>query len=155
MKPKLVKLLLLITVFLLISGVAIYIYLLYNRRPPDLRAETPRYFLQAEELMKEFSANENAATSRYINQLLLVEGILSKVEKDETGFPTLVMEAGPSFTIRCSMDSAQSKEMRAAPITGQRIKVKGICTGYLNNELLGADVILNRCVIDKENNNEQ
>jgi hypothetical protein len=32
---------------------------------------------------------------------------------------------------------------------GMTVKVKGNCTGYNEDELLGLDVIMNRCIIEE------
>lgn len=57
-------------------------------------------------------------------------------------------------SVRCSIDSIHSNE--AAVIQpGSLIAVKGICSGYNADEMLGSDVILVRSAVDSKNNSTQ
>jgi hypothetical protein len=60
-------------------------------------------------------------------------------------------EAGSMSSVRCSIDSTHSEE--AAKVQkGQSLSVKGICSGFMSDEMLGSDVQLDRCVIAYKNN---
>ena len=52
-------------------------------------------------------------------------------------------------SVRFSMDSLHN-EKAATLVKGQTAVLKGICTGYNADEMLGSDLILNRAVIDKK-----
>jgi hypothetical protein len=47
------------------------------------------------------------------------------------------------------MDSVYVKELVGIK-EGELITVKGSCTGFTHDDLLGSDVILNRCVLDSK-----
>jgi hypothetical protein len=49
------------------------------------------------------------------------------------------------------MDSAERGKVEKVGV-GNRIAVKGNCAGYTQDELLGSDIILNRCVIVETEN---
>ena len=71
------------------------------------------------------------------------------MEKDESGHYTLILgEEGSMSSVRCSMDSTHQQAADELQINTEVI-IKGACTGFNADQLLGSDVILNRCVIVK------
>ena len=66
------------------------------------------------------------------------------------GFYSVVLgDTASMSSVRCSIDSVHSNEA-AAVKKGSIIAVKGICTGFNADELLGSDVILVRSVVDSK-----
>ena len=51
-------------------------------------------------------------------------------------------------SVRFSMDSIHNAQA-ASLVKGTKAVLKGICTGYNADEMLGSDLILNRAVIEK------
>ena len=52
-------------------------------------------------------------------------------------------------SVRCSIDSVHSSEATKVQ-QGSIIAVKGICSGFNADEMLGSDVILVRSVVDSK-----
>ncbi|MBK9569626.1 MAG: hypothetical protein IPP43_15025 [Chitinophagaceae bacterium] len=137
---------------LLIGGTsAIYIYKEYNRTHKDTARLKPVYSLTATDLEKEFEGNETASTQKYADKVLRVEGIVKEVVKDDKGFYTVVLGDTLSMSsVRCSIDSLHSKDVMEVK-KGTTLAVKGICSGFNADEMLGSDVILIRSVVDLKN----
>ncbi|MBL0271728.1 MAG: hypothetical protein IPQ06_01325 [Chitinophagaceae bacterium] len=137
---------------LLIGGTsAIYIYKEYNRTHKDTARLKPVYSLTATDLEKEFEGNETATTQKYADKVLRVEGIVKEVVKDDKGFYTVVLGDTLSMSsVRCSIDSLHSKDVMEVK-KGTTLAVKGICSGFNADEMLGSDVILIRSVVDLKN----
>ncbi|MBK7560940.1 MAG: hypothetical protein IPI68_05360 [Chitinophagaceae bacterium] len=137
---------------LLIGGTsAIYIYKEYNRTHKDTARLKPVYSLTATDLEKEFEGNETASTQKYADKVLRVEGIVKEVVKDDKGFYTVVLGDTLSLSsVRCSIDSLHSKDVMEVK-KGTTLAVKGICSGFNADEMLGSDVILIRSVVDLKN----
>ncbi|MGB3155716.1 MAG: hypothetical protein WBB06_14010 [Chitinophagaceae bacterium] len=137
---------------LLIGGTsAIYIYKEYNRTHKDTARLKPVYSLTATDLEKEFEGNETATTQKYADKVLRVEGIVKEVVKDDKGFYTVVLGDTLSLSsVRCSIDSLHSKDVMEVK-KGTTLAVKGICSGFNADEMLGSDVILIRSVVDLKN----
>lgn len=147
-RKKIIRYSLLLVLILLIAA-ALYIYKEYNRRHKDTAKLKPDYTLQATALVNEFRANEHASNNKYWDKVIKVEGVVKEVNIDEKGFCSLALGDTASLSsVRCSMDSTHIKEATAMQ-RGATVAVKGICTGYNADELLGSDVILVRSVIDK------
>lgn len=140
-----------IVFFLLILGaIALYIYKEYNRTHKDTARLKPDYSLKASDLVKEFETNEAASNRKYWDKVISVEGILKEKIKDDKGLYTLALgDTSSMCSVRCTIDSLHSSE--AAIInSGTYITVKGICSGFKADELLGSDVILVRSVVDHQ-----
>lgn len=151
MKPKRKKILLYIVLPLLVILAAggIYFYKEYNRVHKDTAKLKPDFTLKAADLVKEFEAGEQASNKKYLDKVILVDGVVKKVEKDDKGFYSLVLGDTMSMSsVRCSIDSLHSHEA-AAVQQGNIIALKGICTGFNADEMLGSDVILTRSVVNK------
>lgn len=140
-------LVLLVLVVILSVG---YLYREYNRKPPDLTKSQPEAIASTDSILELFSKDEHAANARYLGKVLQLTGMIRSKESDKNGFVTVVLgdESKPA-TVRCSIDSLQTKK---AQLLKERtmVTVRGVCTGYSPDELgLGADLILNRCIVLK------
>jgi hypothetical protein len=141
-------------VLLVIIATGIYAYREYHRTNVNLDSVTADYTLQATALANEFVANDSVADNKYRNKILAVQGVVKGVDKVE-GDCTIVLgdttDMAPS--VRCILDSAHVAA-GAAFKRGDKVVVKGAITGFKKDEtgLLGSDVELNRCVVEKDKN---
>lgn len=136
-------------VALLVLGAAVlYVFKEYNRSHKDTWELKPDYSITATDLLKEFEMDESAANKKYWDKVILVDGMVKGLSKDDRGIYSVTLGDTTSMSsVRCNMDSIHNKE--AAGIkNGSKIAMKGICTGYNADELLGSDVILVRCVVN-------
>jgi hypothetical protein len=149
MKPKTKKIIgyTVAALLVVIAGVAFYIYKEYNRRVSDTATLKPDFSLAATDLVKEFESNDSLAGRKYMDKVLLVNGSVKKLEKDEAGFFTVILgDSTSTSSVRCSVDSLHTEEMQSLR-QWQSIQLKGVCTGFNRDELLGSDVILVRSVL--------
>lgn len=120
----------------------------YNRKVKDLNHVKAQVTIQSEELIKAYETDETASNDLYLDKIIAVKGNVKAIDKDEMGHYTIVLgREGSMSSVRCSMDSTYITKMRDIAV-GSRLTVKGACTGFNADELLGSDVILNRCVIN-------
>ncbi|HVG42647.1 MAG TPA: hypothetical protein VM888_13640 [Chitinophagaceae bacterium] len=143
MKKKLIIILVLIAVA--IGGW--YGYNEYNRKNKDLADVDTKIMVTAGTLVTDFEKDSATANQKYLGAIIAVTGTVKSIEK-ENGGTVVLSEPGAMSSVRCSMDTTHLNELNAIK-EGQQIKIKGACTGYQPDEMgLGADVILNRCVIE-------
>lgn len=151
MKRKKIVLYIVLPLLVIIAGVAFYIYKEYNRTHKDTSKIKPDYEVTASSLLSEFGSNEAASNKKYWDKVLRVEGPVKEVLQDDKGFYSIVLGDTASLSaVRCSVDSSHSSEAISLQ-KGTIIAVKGICSGFNADELLGSDVILVRSVVDKKN----
>ncbi|HRH99724.1 MAG TPA: hypothetical protein PK006_01615 [Saprospiraceae bacterium] len=128
---------------LLILLAGLVAYYLYNK--PHEEIGEAKYKVQAAELAKEFSDNEETATKKYVGtneNMIVVEvtGQITQILQDTSG-TTLYLETGdPINGVSCVLDKF-SKQIKSQFNQGEQIKLKGLITGKLT------DIIIDRCVV--------
>lgn len=150
MKRKKIILYIMLGLLVIIAGAALYIYSEYNRTHKDTARLKPDFTFNAGELIKEFETDEASSGKKYWDKVIRVIGMVKDIFKDERGnYSVSLGDTLSMSSVRCSIDSTHNNEA-AQVLRGNHITVKGICAGFSADELLGSDVILVRCVIDKE-----
>lgn len=151
MKRKKIIYYIVIPLGILVAAGALYLYKEYNRKHKDTASLKPDYSLQATQLVKDFETAEKEANKKYIDKVIRVEGLVKQLEKDDKGFYSIILGDSASMSsVRCSVDSLHGKEA-AFVKAGSMIGIKGICSGFNADEMLGSDVLLVRCALDQEN----
>jgi len=139
------------SLLVIIGAAGIYIYREYNRSHRDTAELKPNYTISATELLKEFEIDEKSSNNKYWDKVLKVDGIIKELIKDEKGFYSVILGDTASLSsVRCSIDSLHSNKA-ASLQKGNSVAIKGICTGFNADELLGSDVILVRSIITQKN----
>jgi hypothetical protein len=134
---------------LIIGSIAAYfVYREYNRKTENVDKLNAAFELTSDALLQEFTENEKAATEKYSGKVLQVDGLLKAIDVDDKGYNTIALGNGATpSSVRCSIDTLFPIEKNNLQLNDP-VTVKGICTGFNADELgLGADVLLNRCII--------
>lgn len=148
------------TIFLSMGLVAVisggwYGYSEYNRGVKKLESVKADLQMPANMLISAFEKDEQEANTIYLDKVIAVQGTVKAVEQDEKGDITIILgDLDDMSSVRCYMDSLFRQQAKGL-IKGNLVTVKGACTGFNADDLLGSDVILNRCVIEKNNFNKQ
>lgn len=138
----------LLLILILGSIAAYFAYREYNRKAENVNKLDAVFELTSDALIQEFTENEKAATEKYSGKVLQVDGLLKTIDTDDKGYNTVVLgnRATPS-SVRCSIDTLFPIEKNNLQLNAL-VTLKGICTGFNADEMgLGADVLLNRCII--------
>ncbi len=148
-KKRIIYILLVLLVIAIVGG--FYGYKEFNRKNESLTDATPAFKVKSTDLISEFAADEKAANTKYLGKVVQVAGIVKKLDKDDKGFYTVVLgDTSSMSSVRCSVDSLFTAEITSVKPNAP-VFMKGICTGYMADDLgIGADVILNRCVLVKD-----
>jgi DNA polymerase II small subunit/DNA polymerase delta subunit B len=142
------KILIIVSLVLLVAASAgWYVYREYNRVHEDTATVKADFSVQAADLIKEFEKNEQLSNQKYWNKVIEVRGIVKDVKADDRGYFLVALgDTASMSSVRCSMDSVHNREA-AAVQKGKLVVMKGVCTGFNADELLGSDVILVRSVV--------
>ncbi len=112
----------------------------YNRAPLVALEKDEVASTTAPELLAAFVADEQAANAKFVgtaDQAIRVTGVVRSIGSPEAGVVNLVLQTGdPAAGVVCEFAAA---DLPASWKPGDKVVLKGICTGYL------IDVILNRC----------
>lgn len=119
-----------------------YGYYEFSRGHKDLSTQTADVTIPAADLIKQFSDDETAANTKYLNKAVAVTGKIKSIEKDETGNYTVFLgEESDMSSVACQMDERHNASAEKLQV-GSSVTAKGVCTGYL------MDVVLIRSVIE-------
>ncbi len=124
---------------LLIAGIGVY---LFNMSPTStIGNQSIDVNMNAAALYKAYSSDEMAGNKKYIGKILLTEGKITEISKDDMGATVLLLAAGNApGGVLCTF--GKNEDLSSFKI-GDLVKVKGQCTGML------MDVVLNKCVVEK------
>ncbi len=148
MKKKTPRWLIVAMVVLLLAAIGIgYAFREYNRKEPQTADRQTAATVSAVDLMNQFKTNESSAGLKYLDKVIEVSGELKSIDTSEKGALTLVLKTAEEMSsVRCSIDSLYTGKTTDL-VSGRPVKVKGICTGYMADELLGSDVILKKSLV--------
>ena len=124
-------------IILALAGIAIGYYM-YNKPHNETKNTKSDVIISPVDLLKAYETDESAANVAYLDKILEVEGNVKSVNLLEKGI-SLSLDAGSEMSsIICEFESADAL---AGVKMGDKVKVKGFCTGYLT------DIVLVRCSI--------
>lgn len=125
----------LIVIFLFVIGAAAYLWFFVWNKPQLNVKNADALKTEAITLFATYSTNEKTANANYIDKIVEVSGQVGSVSKNEEGADVIFLNSNdPMFGIICTMEE-KNTEIKA----GDKVILKGICTGYLT------DVVLIRC----------
>lgn len=132
------KYLKLVLLLIVIGGV--FGYYTYNKPHQNMTKATAQVQLTATQLFADFETDEKTANKKYLDKIMKISGQIKEISTDNEGTTTLTLESGNDmFGVICQMDNL-TKHNRTNFKEGEKIDLKGICTGLL------MDVVLVRCV---------
>lgn len=125
--------------FLLIFLGGFIAYKMYNKPHVNVAETSSDVSLEAVKIVDDFSSDEIMANTTYLDKIVQVSGIINSIKtENET---VIVALAGNSFgDVLCYL-SEESKTKVNTLKEGQRVTLKGICTGFL------LDVVLVKCAL--------
>ena len=131
-----------IVVAIVIALYGLYmVYSMYNK-PHKIISEQPVDFqISADDLMKEFLTNEGLATSKYLDKIVILEGLLKQISS-ANGLIVVVLESDNAI-VNCEMSPENSHNIDQQN-QGEVLFVKGLFIGY--DDLLG-ELQLKKCTI--------
>ena len=122
-----------------IAGAAFGFYL-FNKPHQSIADVKPDFQLDSKSIIGEFENNENAANKKFNGKVIEISGVVSEKSKDEKGKLNVTLEGEDLAGIGCVFDPlSMSKAGNLAE--GQKVKIKGVCTGIL------MDVVMVDCVV--------
>lgn len=118
--------------FLILLGIGIGLKMFFKPHE-DIQNMKAEYKVEATSLMDEFQKDETAATAKYSEKTIEINGKLASKSKLQNGTDLLILE-DEMQGISCQLDSSWSAANQGVIQlleTGNLVAVKGICRGYL------------------------
>ena len=104
--------------------------------------EKAHYFSRtADELMNEFSSDENTANSLYNDKVIKVSGIIKSIQQNNDIQTLFISTSSALCSIICHFDEKQKEQLNQLK-PWQFVAVKGVCAGILRH------VVLEKCELE-------
>lgn len=127
----------LILAFFLISSLIFGLYKYFKPSEKEITDDSELTITSAQ-LYKEFEENEAEANSKYLNKVVEVHGIISAITTDSVGVNVTLKTPDALSGVICQLaDTTKAARLKI----NQKVKIKGLCTGFL------MDVVLVKCLL--------
>ncbi len=122
---------------ILLAAISAYVWFFEWNKPQTNVAKAEGIKVEAAVLFNTYSTNEQAANKTYLEKVTEVTGEVMNVTKNAEGLTVVLLKTDdPMFGINCTIEQ---KDITVKE--GDKVTLKGICTGYLT------DVVLIRCYL--------
>ncbi|MFK5880438.1 MAG: hypothetical protein QM478_13190 [Flavobacteriaceae bacterium] len=113
-----------------------------NKEHVNVEKTTPNMIIAVAQILSDYQNNEAAANTKFTDKVIQLKGVISEISTHD-GNATITL-SHPNFdtTVICSFQPKENLSVLKYK-KGDKISLKGICTGYL------LDVVLVNCVIIK------
>ena len=125
------KVWIILAAFILIVGGTMYYQ--YNKKVASLSGAKPDVEVTAQKMLTDYSEDETAANDQYLGKVVQVSGNVAAIV-EEDGKKKVHLDTGnPIALIICEIEDGEDI---ASVKTGDEIKMKGLCSGYLSDVIL-------------------
>jgi tRNA_anti-like len=141
MKSKYSLIMKYVKILFVIAGLGIITgFYFYNKPVKSTKSKNADVVIRSEDLFNEFSNDENAANNKYLDKIISISGEVTNIA-NEDGLSIVTLKTNSDmFGVICKIEQNEDKVKTIK--AGDKIKVKGACTGML------MDVVMVRCVIE-------
>ena len=140
------KYLFIIAVFFLAAYGFYMIYTMYNKPHKIIAEQAVDFSMTVDEMIEEFNTDETGAGTKFIDKVVILEGVLKSISSTERSLSIMMLE-GKSGMVNCEFSDADL-QLAGSPNPGDKISVKGLFIGY--DDLLG-ELQLKKCTIMPSN----
>ncbi len=133
--------LLIIVVILILINVNHYVLPAFKNSDKNLENEVAELTLNANELVDTYLLNEESATDKYSGKIIEVTGFVKEITHLNNRITVILNSKNENFGVICDINTNQNEKIEQLK-KHQKIRVKGICKGFLK------DVIILNCSID-------
>jgi len=128
-----------IVIVVIVGGIVAYLQWNKPHRDPSKEQGLK---ISAEQIFSEYEADELTSNEKYLNKTLEIQGHLIDAGANQDGMPTAMLDSGnPMFGVQITFNSKEKEKLSQLTI-GDKITVKGICTGFLSDVIITDAVII-------------
>ena len=107
--------------------VSLYVF---RKSDNSVAGKKPDFKVLCSEIVNEFESDEQSASTKYVDKIVEVEGVIAEISSDEESYVIILKDPDSFSGVSCSISKEEIKEDEIGK-AGDKIKIKGICTGYL------------------------
>ena len=116
-----------------------YGYYMYNKPVESLESKEADVTISADQLISDYGSDEKTANEKYLGKVVVVSGKIGTITNEDGKKKVNLETSNPISSVICEMeDNKKTEDLK----TGDNIKVKGMCSGYLSDVILVQAVIV-------------
>ncbi len=123
---------------IIVIGIVAFLVLKFMPSHTTKASEPADFAMEAKALFQAFEFNETQASKQYIGKSIQVDGFVLEVDRDQNGSQTLLLsdrlDGDPLIFATLQADNTAQ--------VGEKVTVKGQCTGMLFEVVLNKGVVL-------------
>jgi hypothetical protein len=136
------KKILILVLLVIIGGASAYYYKTASKHPDPLKSDD-YIAVSSVQLYADFEKDEVAATKKYADKTLKVDGIVTKIELNEERYTLYLNTNNEMGNVICEMNVSENEKLLPIISQPKQIEVYGTCNGFL------MDVQMNKCKVGK------
>jgi hypothetical protein len=133
----------LVIIIILLAGALTYGLYLWNKPAKSAASEEVFATTDAASIYQEFYNNPEGSAKKYLNKNLQINGMVESFSQDSTGLKCVLATGSMDMGVV----SVTFLENNATLQVGQSIVIRGLCAGYLSDDLMGGNLQLNQAVL--------
>ncbi len=138
----------LVLVVLVLAGAAAVWYIFTEKFEDTGKLKTD-HIVNAVDFIKEFQTDLAKANKKYTEKVIIVNGIVSKVEPADTTVNIKMVDTTSGAYVIFAFQQQHLAEAKALK-EGDPVSIKGSCSGGIHSEILGTEKIdFKRCAVNK------
>lgn len=108
-------------------------YYMYNKPVASLEHHKADLSVTADQLIRDYESDEKTADEKYLGKVVEVSGKVADITQEEGKHKVSLETSNPISAIICELEEhLKTEELKV----GEQIKMKGKCSGYLNDVIL-------------------
>ncbi len=140
MKNRIIRFAIALVVLGILIAIAVWRYT-FRASETSVSGKIADIEISASELLNKFENNEDSANIAFLDKIILVTGTVDNIKEDSTGVSVYLKNSESISGVMCSFDRTAINPAKIK--SGETLKIKGICTGYL------MDVVMNKCSLEE------
>jgi hypothetical protein len=133
----------LVILIILIAGAMVYGLYLWNKPAKSAASEEVFATTDAPTIYQEFKNNPEESAKKYLNKNIEISGAVESFSQDSSGSKCVLATGSDDMGVV----SVSFIENTSNIQVGQNIIIRGLCAGYLADDLLGGNLQLNQAVL--------
>ena len=134
-------------IFILAGGAAVWY--IYTEKFDDTSKVKADHIVNAVDFIKEFQTDLGLANKKYAEKIIVVNGIVSKVEMADTAANIKMADLASGAYVIFAFQQQHLAEAKMIK-EGDQVSIKGSCSGGAHSEILETDYItFKRCALNK------
>ncbi|MFM9946293.1 MAG: OB-fold protein [Bacteroidia bacterium] len=118
-----------ILAIIILGAIGVIANYMWNKPPRNIAAAKEDFILSASDFNKEYTIDENAANTKYLEKVIAVKGTVFEIQLENEDEPTVALATDEEgTTILCGFKKELLPEVKKLN-PGDKIKVKGKCDG--------------------------